>query len=288
MATSLIVNPRASRVHDAVIDAVAAALGGATVVRTEGPGHATELAREAQAWADAIYVFSGDGGFNEVLNGLDGSVPVGFVPGGGTSVLPRALGLPRDPLAAARRIAVATPRRIALGRANGRRFAFSAGVGLDADAVRRMDTRGRRPDGKRPGDAFFAWTIVRLLAERAYTAPLLEVDGEPACFALAGNLAPYSYVGRLPLRVHPLAQPEAGLDLVAPRRLPLRSVPRLAAYLLRGRGQERTDDIIHLHDRDRIEIRCLRPLPLQVDGEDIGDVESVLLEVERDAVTVLA
>ncbi len=287
MATSLIVNPRASRVHDALIDSVAAALGGATVARTEGPGHATELAREAQAWADAIYVFSGDGGFNEVLNGLDGSVPVGFVPGGGTSVLPRALGLPRDPLAAAQRLAVATPRRISLGRANGRRFAFGAGVGLDADAVRRMNARGRRPDGRRPGDAFFTWTMARLLVEGTYAAPLLEVEGEPACFALAANLAPYSYLGRVPLRVHPHASAEAGIDLIAPQRFRLRSLPRLAAYVLRGTGQERAADIVHLHDRDRIEIRCLRPLPLQVDGEDIGDVESVLLEVERDAVTVL-
>ena len=288
MATSLIVNPRASRVHEALVDAVAAALGGAIVVRTEGPGHATELARDAQAWANAIYVFSGDGGFNEALNGLDGSVPIGFVPGGGTNVLPRALGLPRNPLAAAQRLAVAKPRRIALGRANGRRFAFSAGVGFDAEAVRRMDARGRRPDGKRPGDAFFAWTMAQLLAERAYARPLLEVAGEQACFALVGNLAPYSYAGRVPLRVHPLARPDAGLDLVAPRQFRLRSVPRLAAYLLRGQGQEHAADLLHLHDCDRIEIRCVRPLPLQLDGEDVGDVESVLLEAERDAVSVLA
>lgn len=281
-------NPRASRVHDALVDAVAAALGGAIVVRTEGPGHATELAREAQAWADAIYVFSGDGGFNEALNGIDGSVPIGFVPGGGTNVLSRALGLPRNPLAAAQRLAVATPRRIALGRANGRRFAFSAGIGFDAEAVRRLDARGRRSDGKRPGDVFFAWTMARLLAEQTYARPLIEVAGEQACFALVGNLAPYSYAGRVPLRVHPLARPEAGLDLVAPRRFRLRSAPRLAAYLLRGRGQEHAADLLHLHDCDRIEIRCLRPLPLQLDGEDVGDVESVLLEAERDAVTVLA
>lgn len=286
MPSSLIVNPRASRVDEPTIRAVAAALG-ATVVRTEGPGHATELAREAHAWADAIYVFSGDGGFNEALNGADGTVPIGFVPGGGTSVLPRALGLPRDPFAAARRLVTATPRRISLGRANGRRFAFSAGIGLDAEAVRRMDARGRRPDGKRPGDLFFTWTMARLLMERAYTRQLVEVDGERACFAVAGNLAPYSYVGRVPLRVHPLARPEAGIDLLAPRRFRFVSSPRYAAYLLRGRGQERAEDLIHLHDRDRIEIRCLRPLPLQVDGEDVGDVESVVLEVERDAVSVL-
>jgi len=38
---------------------------------------------------------------------------------------------------------------------------------------------------------------------------------------------------------------------------------------------------------DRIEIRCLEPLPLQVDGEDLGDVTEVVLEAERDAIDVL-
>ena len=46
-----------------------------------------------------IFAFGGDGVFNEVLNGADGTRPLGFVPGGGTNVLPRALGLPRDPVA---------------------------------------------------------------------------------------------------------------------------------------------------------------------------------------------
>ena len=49
-----------------------------------------------------MIVFSGDGGFNEALNGIEGDVPIGFLPGGGTSVLPRALGLPAEPVAAAR------------------------------------------------------------------------------------------------------------------------------------------------------------------------------------------
>lgn len=41
------------------------------------------------------------------------------------------------------------------------------------------------------------------------------------------------------------------------------------------------------HDLDRVEIRCDHPLPLQVDGEDLGDIETATLEAERDAVTVL-
>src|SRR6476659_6738475 len=105
----LIVNPFASRVTDERIAAVERALMGSAylrTVRTERAQHAIELARDAGD-ADALIVFSGDGGFNEVLNGVvRDDQPIGFIPGGGTSVLPRALGLPRDPVAAAERLAV--------------------------------------------------------------------------------------------------------------------------------------------------------------------------------------
>ncbi len=37
---------------------------------------------------------------------------------------------------------------------------------------------------------------------------------------------------------------------------------------------------------DRIIVHCDEPLPLQVDGEDTGDVYDVVYEAERDAVTV--
>ena len=252
---------------------------------TERAGHATELARDADA--DAVVVFSGDGGFNEALNGARPETLLGFVPGGGTSVLPRALGLPRDPVAAARQLAVGRTRRIGLGRANGRRFGFAGGVGLDAELIRRMDARGRRADGKRPGDAVFAWTAVRTLAEsRVRFDPALEVDGHGrAAFALVANADPYSYVGRLPLRLPRGARLEGGLDVLGPRSFRLRSLPGAVRYLVTGRTRL---PLLELHDQDRIVIRCDRPLPLQLDGEDVGDVTEVVFEAERDAVTVFA
>src|SRR5215208_7684707 len=137
----LIVNPFASGVSDGLVAEVCGVLGNVEVRETEHPGHATELAGEGNA--EVIYVFSGDAGFNEVLNGIGPDTPVGFLPGGGASVLPRALGLPRDPVEAARRLVSASTRRITLGKVNGRRFAFAAGIGLDAEAVRRLDVHGR-------------------------------------------------------------------------------------------------------------------------------------------------
>jgi diacylglycerol kinase family enzyme len=285
----LLVNPYASRVTDELVERVAAVLGDVDVQRTERVGHATELAREADGEVEAIYAFSGDGGFNEVLNGVDGRTPLGFVPGGGASVLPRALGLSRDPVAAARRLLGGTTRRISLGRVNNRRFGFSAGVGFDAELVRRVDARGRTQERGRAGNVAFAAEAIGLLAaSRFRLQPVLEVRGHGrAAFALAANCDPYTYAGRVPLHVAPLARFEGGLDVVGARVLRPASLPRFLAYVVRGAGQERASDILYARDVDRAEIVCDRPLPLQADGEDLGDVTEALLEAERDAVTVL-
>jgi diacylglycerol kinase family enzyme len=284
VTTTLIVNPYASRVTPELAHEVARALGASETLFTERPGHAVELARNAET--DAVVVFSGDGGFNEALNGARPETVLGFVPGGGTSVLPRALGLSRDPLTAARAIAAGRTRRISLGRANGRRFAFAAGVGLDAELIRRMDARGRDENGKRPGDRVFAWIALRALAEhRVRFEPALEVAGHGrAAFALVANADPYSYVGKLPLRLPRGARIDGGLDLLAPRSLRVRSLPGAVRYLLTGKTGL---PLVLLHDSDRIEVRCDVPMPLQLDGEDVGDVTEVVFEAERDAVSVL-
>jgi diacylglycerol kinase family enzyme len=257
--------------------------------RTDRRGHATELVREAGSSPRVIYVFSGDGGFNEVLNGVDGTVPLGLVPGGGASVLPRGLGLPRDPLAAADRIVHGRERRIGLGRVNGRRFGFAAGLGFDAELIRRVDQLGRGPQGGRPGNVRFALTALQMLVERrARIDEGLEVVGiGRAAFALVAKGDPYTYAGRLPLRIAPEARFDLGLDLVAPRALRLRSLPRFLFYAATGRGQTTARDVLYRHDADGLEILCDRPTALHVDGEDLGDVDRASFEAERDAVTVL-
>ncbi|MGL6278313.1 MAG: diacylglycerol/lipid kinase family protein, partial [Gaiella sp.] len=278
--------PFASGVDDELVAAVEAALPGPLeTVRTARQGDATELARAHDGVVDVVYVLSGDGTYNEVLNGLTGSgSAVAFLPGGGTSVLPRALGLPRDPVAAATRLRIERTRRISVGRANGRRFGFSAGVGIDAELVRRVDSRGRAADGRRPGDrAFVAEALRMVAARRGSLPPVLELAGiGPAAFALVANCDPYTYAGPLGLRLAAHASFDGGLDVVAPERLSPFRLPLLAWWALgRGRGH------VRVHDADRVEIRCASPLPMQLDGEDVGDVEHVVLEAERAAVTVL-
>ncbi|HXY86649.1 MAG TPA: diacylglycerol kinase family protein [Gaiellaceae bacterium] len=290
---TLIVNPRATAVDErraALVEQALARHADVVVERTQDRGHAMELARGAED-ADAIFVFSGDGGFNEVVNGLGpNSPPLGCIPGGGTSVFPRVLGIPADPVPAAEHLVRSLVehrfRTITLGRVNGRRFLFSAGIRLDAELVRRLE-RGRSRDG-RPGDAAAVAALAKVVAEQhGRFGPALEADGlGRVAFLLVANADPYTYLGSIPVHIAPEATLEGGLDVVAAIRLDGRHIPGLLRYMLTGRRKPRF--VLTRHDVDRIEARCDEPLPLQADGEDLGDVTEAVFEAERGALTVLS
>ena len=291
----LIVNPYSTGVTRSRVADVTGALvphAEVEVRQTERRGHAVELAAAAADSADALVVFSGDGTYNEAINGAAGRLPFGFLPGGGASVFPRALGLPRDPVEAAARVGRALEggrtRTIGLGRVNGRRFCFSAGIGLDAEAVRRVDRRGRDRDGRRAGNAIFAATVLGVLFEsRLRVEPQLELDGVGrAAMLFVANGRPYTYAGPLPVTITGEADFAAGLDFVAPRELSPRLAPSLAFRGIRG-TLARDPSVLVGHDVDELHVRCDRPLPLQADGEDLGDVEEAHFEAERDALQVL-
>ena len=297
----LITNPVASGVTERSIAAAVKGLSeqcDVEVVATTRQGHAVELAREAvELGFDAIAVLAGDGTANEVLNGARADLPVGALPAGGTSVLPRALGLPRDVRASASRIGDAVvrgrERTINLGDVNGRRFSFAAGVGVDADAVRRVDAAGR-PNGRRPGDMYFAAQIMRTLVSNRYRDPMLEVtlpDGTAfeGVSVLAANTHPWSYIGPIPLKLAPHASFEAGLDVVVPKNMHRRLLARYASQLLVTGGHTRRDDryLRYAHDIDWVSVICRTPLPLHVDGDDLGDVSEARFEIVRNAARVL-
>jgi diacylglycerol kinase family enzyme len=172
---------------------------------------------------------------------------------------------------------------------NGRRFGFACGIGLDAEVVRAVDELGRRSDGRRPSNSRFAWTGVRTLGRHRFQLePALEiVEHGRAAFVLVSNGPAYSYAGRIAVRPAPHASFAGGLDLVAPVRLRTREIPQFAWYAF-GRGDRtKSRNLLYAHDADRLEIVCDAPMPLEADGEDLGDVEHAVIEAERDAITVL-
>ena len=237
---------------------------------TERRGQAAELAAAAEG--DELWVVGGDGLINEVLNGIRPGVAIGIVAAGHSNVLARALG--------------GRPRRISLGRVNGRRFAFAAGIGVDSDVVREMETVKRAKQGTRPGDLAYARYVAgRLL--RGYDERL-EVRGMGrAAAAFVSNDAVFTYAGPIPLRVSRPARFELGSTSSRPsgsRPRRLRGSSRASSQAGASPAQR---GIRSGHDLDRIEIVCDVPLPLQADGEDLGDVTEAVFEAERNAVSVL-
>src|SRR4051795_3255001 len=143
----VIVNPYATTMSDRLKHLVVYALQGrydVTAVETERKGHAIELVAEAAREAyDVVVAFGGDGTVNEAANGLAGSAtPLTCLPGGSNNVWAKILGIPADVVDATEHLLALAdawaPRRVDLGRLNGRGFTFAAGMGLDASVVERV------------------------------------------------------------------------------------------------------------------------------------------------------
>jgi diacylglycerol kinase family enzyme len=300
----LVWNPASTEVTAESVGAVlvrVAARMEVVAMHTRGPGDAERLGAAAadQRFA-AVFVLGGDGTANEVVNGVGDRLPIGVLPAGGTSVLPRVLGLPRDLEEAVERLCDAveegSTRTITLGTVNGRRFTFAAGIGIDAEIVKRIDERGRggesADEAARPGDLWFVREAVGVLLQGEYSSPLMsvEVPGQeplPAATVFVANCSPWSFAGPVPLDVAPDASFEGGFDLVLVESIQARSAPGRLASLLRKNDAGHADGVQRLHDLERATVRCDRPLPVQVDGELLGEFDEIELGIVRDAARLL-
>jgi diacylglycerol kinase family enzyme len=306
----IIVNPYATTVSDRLKNLVVYALQGrfdVEAVSTKAQNHATEISREAHDGGyDVVVAFGGDGTLNEVANGLAGTdIPVTVLPGGSTNVVCRTLGIPNDVVDATEHLLGLAddwaPRPIDLGIASGRRFVFAAGAGLDASAARRMDAR---PSLKSRGgrwfytavaiDSFYREYLGRAVRMRVRTGGK-EAEG---ITAIAQNSDPFTYFGRLPVRVSEVAALDNGtLSVALLRRAAQRDVPTIITRALSERFRiadhrqieefaELTEARIESVSEDRDGRR--RPFPVQVDGDYIGDREELDLGIEPRALTVVA
>lgn len=136
----------------------------ADIMTTRGPGHATELAKDAvMRGYDRVIAVGGDGTANEVAQALIGtSTAMGLIPCGSGNGLALHLGMPK-PLDLLLEIAVSPKARIVdmdTGTANGIPFINAMGLGLDAEVGRRFNLLARR------GLPAYAATALKAFVER--------------------------------------------------------------------------------------------------------------------------
>ena len=298
----LIVNPQATTTTGNTADLAIRSLAGLAdldVEHTRYRGHARELAADARG--ELVIVLGGDGAVNEAVNGLmsrPGERPLlAVIPGGGGNVFARALGLPADAAAAIARIRAVIEagryRTIGLGLAGDRYFTFSAGLGLDAEAVGEVERL--RASGRRQSPALFAWAILRRhrATDRRIPALTLERDGQPAIpdlfMTAITNRSPWTYVrGRA---VMPVPNPDfnSGLDVLGLRKLRASTIfGAVGQMLLVRRRSPRGRNVLVVSGLEALTVRAVRPIAFQVDGDYLGETEAVKFQFVPHALRVVA
>lgn len=235
-------------------------------VATAAPGDATRLAREAATGggADVVFVLGGDGTLREAAQGLVGTgVPLAALPGGTANVLALALGLPRDPVAAAALQCRSRPRPIDAGLVGGHVFLMMVSAGLDARVLASLDPLVKRRWGR-------GHVLARGFAEwwrYAYPALAVEAGGavERASLAVVSNI-PF-YGGRM--RLAPAARlDDRRLDLLLFRGAGRRATLAFAWGLLRARHLGRADVVARtLAPGESVTLLGPPDAAVQVDGD---------------------
>jgi diacylglycerol kinase family enzyme len=247
-----------------------------------------------------VLVFGGDGTVNEVAQSLVGTdVALGILPGGSTNVMARALGIPLDPIDATaflgRRLASDSRRRINVGRLDERYFLFSAGMGLDAEVVRRVEAA---PEKKREyGEWWFVVNALKAAMTQyrgadpritlAVEAPKAPAKPARVVLAVCCNGRPFTYFKRFPVDVCPGASLDSGLDVLGFTKIHATTIPRLVWSLFVSRAHPGWRNARYHHDVGGARLEADVPLPVQVDGDYIGERTEASLSLVPSALDLL-
>lgn len=304
MRAHLIVNPRASSVTSRGHVLIQRALGARhelTVHETARRNHATRLARSAaDEGAEVVIVLGGDGTLNEAANGLIGTgVPLGVLPGGSTNVFARTVGFTNDPVEATSELldalASSHKKTMSLGKANNRYFLFHAGIGFDAAVVEQVEHAGRLK--RYAGHPLFVWSTLMTLARRGerrsprfsvqFPTPRNNVESVNGYLTICLNSDPYTFLGNRPFNVAPNADYAKGMAVFTVKSLRFPAFSRIATNALFSGKRIKSHPKADLRTEvGSCEVTGFGKFPYQLDGDYLGDVETLTLTHVPDALEV--
>ena len=180
MQTKIVVNPVAGRGSSLkALSTVKKHLGDSKleyeIIKTDFPGHATELAGKLESPDVRVVAMGGDGTVREVLNGIKSpDTPVGIIPAGMGNDLARSLGIPTDVRAATKSLTNSATRKIDLGVERGKFFNVM-GVGFPAHVVERIN---RYKKGPVRGPLIYLLGLLSSVGDLTNYEFQLKLDGE--------------------------------------------------------------------------------------------------------------
>ncbi len=300
----IIINPYATTVSDRLRHLVVFALQSrydVEAIDTDSKGHALEIAREAAGKNyDLVIAFGGDGTVNEAANGLVGSdTALTCLPGGSTNVFCRALGIPNDIVEATEHLLMITdnwqPRTVDLGCVNGRYFTFTTGIGIDALVAQHADSHPTRK-AKLGAYYFTSAAVLTFMRKMIKKLPQLEIeiDGElhQGVSVVTQNSSPYTYFNNRPLHVTAEQEVDSGtLSAILLKRINPIDAPMLATRLfLQGMPLHQHHSMESFPEVTEFTVRSVdgTPLPIQVDGDNIGEVMRADISIRPRALNIVA
>ncbi len=267
----LIVNPASrggARLKDAALEAIRGAGIVCDAMVTESAGHGAALAQRHAPDYDVVFTLGGDGTAVEVISALAGSgTPVGVLPGGTGNLIARTLGIPVKLHHAVAALVRGDRATIDLGQiAGGRRFAFSAGVGIDARMIEGAPAKLKR----RLGVMAYVLSATRAVLWRDDFLVRVTVDGVVhERRASAVMIVNFGAVLNDLIRLGPGIRSDDGLlDLCIFSPVTFRDSLRVVWRLMRK--DFRTDACMLYAPGHRFTLETFPPRTAQADGEIIG------------------
>lgn len=311
MRAVLIVNPNATSTTPAGRDLLAHALESRvrlTVAHTDHRGHAIEIAQQAaRDGVDVLIVHGGDGTVNEVVNGIVGQVgpgadgpAVGVVPGGSANVFARALGISPDPTEATNQLVDLLGdyrrgrswRRIGLMDCQERWAVFTAGMGVDGDVVAAVEAQ--RAKGRKVTASRYIRVAIREMLASARREPTLTLhlpDREPVPdvhFAFVSNSSPWTYANARPVWTNPDTTFETGLGVFAITSMNIWANLGLVRQMLSRNPTLAARHLVRDDDLAWLQVTSETPVACQIDGDYIGERETMRFTAVPDALQVVA
>ena len=320
MRILLVVNAAASSVtarRRRAVEAVLSERHEVEVAATMRRGHALLQARAAsRRGVECVAVLGGDGTLNEVVTALAGSrCAVAPLPGGSTNVFARTIGLPHNPVDAARStsdsLVAGSIRSVGVGRLETHRtgehartaeaprnFVMHTGIGWDAALVDNVERHGWLK--RYAGHGLFVWAGLRTqFGGFDRTRPHFSVrfdDGEvvdDGYFTIVLNSDPYTFVGPRPFTVSRAATLDRSFVVLTLRSLDTRVLLGAVKAALADREDLTATPDLHIRtDVDGLTVirhsnHERAEMAYQVDGDYLGPADRLRFDHVPDAVRLV-
>lgn len=277
----VVLNPRSGRCEAGVaFKALETHLEGAGIAcrvyePADGEWPGQRVGEALESGCDLVVAAGGDGTVSAVVNALSGSdTPLGIVPLGTANVLAGELEIPIDLDGACRLLAGEhTLARIDAMELGGKRYVTQVGVGLDAAMIRDTPTEKKR----RFGRAAYVFTAVARLfgfQPRRFTLTVDGVVTRPRAIQVV--VANCGTLGHRPFRWGPDIRPDDGrLDVCVIRAHTLFDLAAMGCLFIVGRHR-RARNVSYLKVTREVTVATSTPMPVQADGELVGETPAVV------------